>query len=126
MAAFGQSESKQAKFLLFHILYPPIQGCLSVITLEGKPSISPVLIFILTMPGNEKAKPGDSQKPKTNRSRKLFRVFCAICPPQALISCKSCEDHRVQARLKAHALKCKQSSPLGPYSYDSSLTIQCW
>lgn len=77
---------------------PSIQGCLSFITLEGKPSISPVLIFILAMPGNERAKPGDSQKPKTNRSRKLFRVVCAICPPYAQISCRNCEDHRVQAR----------------------------
>lgn len=37
------SESKQAKFLLFHILYP--HSRMSFITLEGKLSISPVLIL---------------------------------------------------------------------------------
>jgi len=100
VAAFGQlKRQKISKQSAFRFIYStPIQGCLSFITSEGKSTISPVLIFILSMPGNERAKPGDSQKPKTNRSRKLFRVFCTICPLYALISCRSCEDHKVQAR----------------------------
>lgn len=53
-----------------------------IINLEGKPSISPVLIFILSMPGNEREKPGDCQKRKTNHSRKLeyFLPFALSVP----------------------------------------------
>lgn len=90
------SESKPSSFCFTYST--PIQGCLSFITSESKSSISPSFIFILSMSGNERAKPGDSQKPKTNHNRKLFRVFCTICPLHALISCRSCDDHRVQAK----------------------------
>lgn len=127
VATFAQSKCKKAskQSSLFHILYPHSRmPFFSLINLEGKPSISPVLIFILSMSGNEREKPGDTQKPKTNHSRKLFTVFCAICPLYALISCRSCEDHRVQARFWKHMDYCKQSSPLSPCH--SSLTIQCW
>lgn len=54
------SESKQAKFPVSHTLFPFKDVCL-FINLESKPSISPVLIFILSMSGNEREKPGDSQ-----------------------------------------------------------------
>lgn len=114
--AIKTSESKQAKCLLFPIFYPPLKDIFLFITSKGKSTISPVLIFIFSMPGNERAKPGGSQKPKTNRSRKLFRVFCAICPLYALISCRSCEDHKVQARFceSTHATASKIT--LGPLS----------
>lgn len=77
MAAFGQSKhqkvSKQSSFCFTYST--PIQGGLSFITSESKSSISAAFIFILSMPGSERAKPGDSQKPKTNRNRKYLEYF---------------------------------------------------
>lgn len=114
---------KQSSSVLHSL--PSSQRCLSFITLEGKPSISPVLIFILAMPGNERAKPGDSQKPKTNRSRKLFRVVCAICPPYAQISCRNCEEHKVQARFwKFTASKVHSWTLTLPFFTDYSVLVK--
>lgn len=103
VAMFGETKVREQASKVPCFIYSTLfKDVFSFINLEGKPSNSSVLIFILSMPGNEREKPGDSQKPKTNHSRKLFRVFCAICPLYALISCRSCEDHRVQARFWKH------------------------
>lgn len=121
------SESKQSSFCFTYST--PIKGDLSFITVEGKPSISPVLIFILSMPGNERAKPGDSQKPKTNHSRKLFRVFCAFCPLRPDQLQELWRSQGVGKILKVGVLLCKKitfwSLPL-PFFSDYSMLVKIY
>lgn len=88
MSAFEQSKrqkvNKQSSFCFTYST--SIQGLFFffLITSEGKVSISPALIFILSMPGNERAKPGDRNQRPTAAGNYLeyFVLFALLRPDQ--------------------------------------------
>lgn len=85
MSAFEQSKrqkvNKQSSFCFTYST--SIQGLFFfLITSEGKFSISPALIFILSMPGNERAKPGDrNQRPTAAGNYLEYFVLFALSTP---------------------------------------------